>query len=501
MYSEKEDLFKLIHSLSKTELKEFKTYSKGINSKVNNIAIQLFNYIKKQSAYKESYLIAKLKINKQQFRDSKFHLFNTILESLKRGRETNSRIVLLNKAIEIQILIQKGLLKRASRKYKKLKNILIIKEEYDLLTFLNSNTEILKTYNVSEDKVIEMRLKNRKESEYYLELSKNLKVYRKLSDEVLGLSYSIGGRASQSKNQLLDYLKHPLLAGEHMAKSDLARYVFYEIKCLIYLGINDYENSSVYSLKCLKYLNSISSPFRNDYNLLLASYSNFLIAQLILKNINVVEQYMTALDKLILKNKARLKFAMQVKTFETRTTVFLSYLSVTKNFIKFESVYNEIIKEYDIFKTSISPNFNAHIIFHISKLFFFGGKLEEALNWCNILSNIQRSNPTYSVIINGYLLRIIIHFEMGNLKIIPHLVSSAEYFSKSHSQLLKVEQYFMNGINKIKPFHSEQEKTALLKKLCSKIKLTYANSNESKTNSLIDIVEWLQSKISASNNS
>jgi len=441
MYSEKEDLFKLIHSLSKTELKEFKTYSKGINSKVNNIAIQLFNYIKKQSAYKESYLIAKLKINKQQFRDSKFHLFNTILESLKRGRETNSRIVLLNKAIEIQILIQKGLLKRASRKYKKLKNILIIKEEYDLLTFLNSNTEILKTYNVSEDKVIEMRLKNRKESEYYLELSKNLKVYRKLSDEVLGLSYSIG------------------------------------------------------------YLNSISSPFRNDYNLLLASYSNFLIAQLILKNINVVEQYMTALDKLILKNKARLKFAMQVKTFETRTTVFLSYLSVTKNFIKFESVYNEIIKEYDIFKTSISPNFNAHIIFHISKLFFFGGKLEEALNWCNILSNIQRSNPTYSVIINGYLLRIIIHFEMGNLKIIPHLVSSAEYFSKSHSQLLKVEQYFMNGINKIKPFHSEQEKTALLKKLCSKIKLTYANSNESKTNSLIDIVEWLQSKISASNNS
>jgi len=183
---------------------------------------------------------------------------------------------------------------------------------------------------------------------------------------------------------------------------------------------------------------------------------------------------MAELGQLIFKNKHRLNFAKQVKTFERRTTILLNYLSTTKNFTKFESVYPEIEQEFEVFKTSINPNFKAFIIFYISKLYFMGDKFEEALNWCEQLSDIQ--------------------YEMGNLKIIPHLVSSAEYFCKSHSVSLEVEQCFIRGINKIKAFHLEKEKEAMLKKILSEIQLIYKNESEKKVNLLIDIEEWLQSK-------
>jgi len=458
----------------------------------------LFKYIKKQTTYEESSLIAKLKINKQQFRDSKFHLFNIIIESLKRVEETNSRNVLLNKVMEVQILIKKGLLQKAFRKYKKLKEILTIKGEYDLLTFLITHSEILSIYNVSEDKVNETLLKNAKEAEHYLKLSKNLRAFRKLSVEVLGLHYKASNRETQYRNQLLDYLKHPLLAGEHMAKSDLARYVFYEVKCIIYMGIHDFEKSGINSLKCIKHLQAVASPLRDDYHLLLASYANFLNAQLYLKNIALVEKYMKALDALILKNKNRLEFRYLVKTFEMRTTAFLAYLSAIKNATKFEQVSDEIIIEYEDFKNSINPNFKAIILFYISKLYFIGGKLGEALQWSEKLSDIQRSNPTYSIIINGYLLKIMIHYDLGNLKIIQHLVSSAEYFIKTHNESPDVEQCFMKGINQIKPFHLSSEKTAILKKILSEIKLIHKNSSENKINPFIDVKEWLQSKLPTS---
>ncbi len=494
--NEKEDIYYLIQSLSKSELRQFRVYTKALNKNKKNVYLKLFEEIKDQSIYDEDALMNKLKLSKRNLRDSKFYLFNMILDCLKSVERKNLKVNFLNEMIKFEILKEKGSLKKAIKKYKKLKEIALVNHEFGLLFSMVKQTDILILMNASQDKVIDGRLSKIEELNYYLELSKNLIDYQQLSILVLGLGYKVQDQRIEENNRLLEFLEHPLLAGENMAKSDIAKYIYFEVNCLIYMGVSDYENGSIYALKGYEFLKSIASPYRNDYRLFLASLSNYLHSRLYLKDIDAYERMVLELDELIQNNYDNLRFSMKAKTFAMKTSAVLCYLDITKKYKKFEEIFPELIVKYKIYKNLIHPNFKAGILYNFIKLFFIGKNFERALQWSEELLNEQRQNPSHLYLVCGNILRIMIHFDMGNLKAIPYIANSAEYFLKTKGRYLAIERCFFKGVAKIKPFHSKKEKRELLKKMSLELDLLFADyKNKQQINRMTGMKEWVKSKI------
>jgi len=494
IHKEKEDLYHLIHSLTNSELIQFRLYTKKLVQNEDSIYLKLFDKIKKQSTYDEAKLMKQLKLTKEGLRDSKFYLFNMILESLKKADKKNKKTNFLNEMMELNILKRKGLVKKAAKKFRKLKKIALINYDYGLLYNMLKHTDILILFNESEDRVNEIKLKKEEELMHYLELAENLSAYRHLSVTVLGLHYEIDDKRLERKEELSHYLNNPLLADEHMAKSDMAKYLYYEAKTLIYMGINDYNNASIYALKGLEFIHTIASPHRNDYNKLITNLSNYIHSRLSLDDIDAYHLMMPKMDALVHKNYDELSFSMKSKTFETKASLVLKYLLINRDYEVFEEKFDNLYTQYKRYEEVIHPNFKVTILFNWSKLFFIGGKLDDALKWCEELHDTQRHNPTHAVLVAGNILRIMIHYDMGKLNMIPHLVSTAEYYIKSRNRYFKVERCFIKGINKIKPFHSKRDKAHLFKKLYDELTALLKDEDEQIINRMRDIEVWIKSK-------
>src|SRR3954447_12140302 len=77
-------LFQLIHSLEKSEKRNFKLYIKRNSAKEDLKIIQLFDALDKLSEYDEKLLLKKLSsIEKPQLANLKTHLYKQVLASLR----------------------------------------------------------------------------------------------------------------------------------------------------------------------------------------------------------------------------------------------------------------------------------------------------------------------------------------------------------------------------------------------------------------------------------
>ncbi len=84
-------LFQLIHSLEKSEKRNFKLYIKRSSSKEDLKIIQLFDALDKLQEYDEKLLLKKLpSIEKPQLANLKTHLYKQVLASLRLLKTTES---------------------------------------------------------------------------------------------------------------------------------------------------------------------------------------------------------------------------------------------------------------------------------------------------------------------------------------------------------------------------------------------------------------------------
>lgn len=490
--SEKYDLFRLVHSLNPYELRMFRLYLNKENRK-SDVFSHMFEKVKKQSFYDEEKLQGALNLSKEQLRDTKFHLIKSILKCLKHSNR-GQRQVYFNGVIELITLQEKGLYRKAIRKFKALKKQAIVDHEFDQVCYLLKRAESLILFEASEDEMIEKILKSKEEYSYYQMLAKNLNEYSTLAVKVLGLGYKFADGRLEDKI-MLDFLDHPLLKNESNAKSDLAKGLYYEIKCLIYLGVCDYHKASIYALKGWEHAKKTSSPNRNDYHVLSSCLSNYLHAVLTIGDLEGYLRMVVHFDKLVLENDEHLSILQKSRTFGMQASIKLSYYNITKNCDEFNDKFPEIREKLEWYENIIHPNFKSRIIFYISKLFFLNGNLEQSLEWSNKLYEIQRNNPYYIVLVSNNILRIMIHYDLGNLISIPHLSKSAAYFFKSKNRYFELEKCFIKGICKVKVYHSKSQKEAIFKKLLLDLNELMLNEKNNHINHITGIIEWVESKI------
>jgi len=86
------------------------------------------------------------------------------------------------------------------------------------------------------------------------------------------------------------------------------------------------------------------------------------------------------------------------------------------------------------------------------------------------------------------------NIEMGNYKLIPHLINTGKYFFKKRDRLFAMELCFLNGINKLKQHYSATKKLGLFIKLYEEINSKMVESGGIIINKKIDLIKWLRQK-------
>src|SRR5438093_12612073 len=94
-------LFQLIHSLEKSEKRNFKLYIKRSSGNKDLKIIELFDALDKLNEYDESILLKRLpSIKKPQLSNSKVHLYKQLLASLRLLKSTESIDLQLNEQLD-----------------------------------------------------------------------------------------------------------------------------------------------------------------------------------------------------------------------------------------------------------------------------------------------------------------------------------------------------------------------------------------------------------------
>src|SRR5665213_151300 len=130
-----DSLFQLIHSLQKSEKRNFKLYVQRNSSNNDLKVVQLFDAIDKMSVYDESTLITRTSsIKKQQLPNIKAHLYRQILSSLRLLENSENIDLQLHEQLDFaRILYNKGLFHQSLKILKKIKETTRLSNQLNFL--------------------------------------------------------------------------------------------------------------------------------------------------------------------------------------------------------------------------------------------------------------------------------------------------------------------------------------------------------------------------------
>ena len=127
---QKEHIFILIKSLTKSEKRQFKLFVNRMGSNFDSKFLNLFNLLEKSDKYDEKLILKKNFVKKQQLSNLKAHLYKQILISLRLNpANKNIRLQIREQLDFATILYHKGLYKQSLKLLEKSKNLALKNEE------------------------------------------------------------------------------------------------------------------------------------------------------------------------------------------------------------------------------------------------------------------------------------------------------------------------------------------------------------------------------------
>ncbi|WP_299678918.1 hypothetical protein [uncultured Tenacibaculum sp.] len=488
--SEEADLNLLINSLSS---KVYNSFKRSLNTKSEpTTKLKLLETVRKKKAFEKVPFIKKHKLTSLKFNTLKFDLFQELIDHLKISEEKYSDINLFNEFIELEVLLKNALYTKAKRKLNKLKKIAVEKCDFDICCLLQKKAVEFRLFNY--DKGTNNFKDGVTELDEYIRLSKNLNSYKLLAEEICELHYQFLDKRIKNRDGLLNYNNNPLLQDVSSAESVLSVYFFYRAKSFIYMGDNDFNEGKRYSFLAYEYLNNNPSKYRDDFLLKFKALNNYLDSSMNLMETTPFEKIHPELLKLIDENEHR--FSSITKSFSTiaNDCLVLNYLWIKKDANRFLEIIPQIKENYNLHSEMTGPNFSIEVLLSIARMYFLKGMLKEANHYCVMISD-KKTNPASLIISCGNILRIMIQHDLGDHQLISHLIHTSKYFLKSNERLFNLERSILNGLNKIKPYYPNAQKSLLFKELYLEISEKLDKAEDSILDKKIGILNWLKSKI------
>lgn len=489
-------LFLLIKSLEKSEKRIFKLFSKRGSKDEELKVVQLFDALDKMEEYDEAALLKKNpRLSKQQLPNLKAHLYRQILSSLRPIKNEDNIDLQLHEQMDFaRILYNKGLYLQSLKVLDKMKELARGSHQFTYwqqVLFFEKKIETLYITRSLQDRAGIIAA----ESE---EVSSHLTLISQLSNLALEL-YSWYIRHGHARNER-DVAIINTFFEKHFP--DRARQVtgFYE-QLYLYQSYSwlafikqDFLQYYRYTQKWVDLFDQEPEMLQIESGHYIKGMHNLLGAHFDLQNHAKFNETLLAFERFADDKVVEGNDANKILVF-----VYLSIARINRHFM--EGTFSEGIalvpaiesklKEYELFL-----DLHRILIFYykFASLYFGYGDYETAIEYLNKIINWKMDLRT-DLQCYSRLLHLIAHYELGNYNLLEFLTKSVYRFMAKMENLSLVEEEifrFLQRSFRISPAGLKPE----FERLLDKLRKQQRNRFETRAFVYLDIISWLESKIS-----
>ena len=492
---QKDNLFVLVKSLTKSEKRQFKLFVGRMGSNVDSKFLNLFNLLDKLNNYNERVILEKGIVTKQQLSNLKAHLYKQILISLRLNPvHKNIRILIREQLDFATILYQKGLYKQSLRVLEKAKLVALKHEEK------YSAYDIVELEKVIESQYITRSLSNR--ASELIQQADTLRFHNDLATKLSNLSLQLYERllkAGYAKSDQ-EFREITQFFYARMPKFDFESLGFRE-KLWYYKAHVWYSFLTQDFLSSYRYAAKWIATFEENPRMIAINPvfylkgNNYLMESLIM--IKYPEKFKEVLNQMIF----RAKDPDFPKNENLESLVFLFHYSNRVNFHFMEGSFSEglslipiIIEGITGFKNQIDPHHIMMFYYKIACLYFGAEDYENCILYLDKIIGNKDLKMREDLLCFARVLNIFAHYEAGFDYHLETLLRDTYKFLIKMNDLHEVQKAMIRFVRSLGDIFPHELKAAF-KSLYKELKQYENDPYESRSFLYLDILSWLESKI------
>ncbi len=489
-------LFQLIKSLEKGEKRNFKLFVKRNSGSEELKSILLFDALDKMADYNEALLLKKTpSIKKAQLSNLKAYLYKQVLSSLRIIKDEDNIDLQLHELMDYaRILYNKGLYLQSLKSLDKLKELA---RAHNQLTYLQ---QVLFFEKKIEVLYITRSLQNRanqltRESD---EVYDSLQLVNKLSNLALQLYswYIQHGHARNEKDveNIVRYFQEQLPTGAKDAAGFYERLYLAQSYCWYAFIRLDFLQ---YYRQCQKWVD-VFEEFPEMIAVETATYikgmHNLISAHFDLRNEKKMAETILKFEHFARTKAVKQNPNNRILVYQYLYTARINHHFLHGSFdkgLRMVPFLEKMLKTYGLY-------LDAHrvLVFYykIASLYFGSGNNSKAIDYLNRIMN-SKADLRSDLQCYARLLHLIAHYELGNFELLEYLIKSVYRFMAKMDNLSKVEEEIFSFLRRSFEIGAHALKPEFQKLLIS-LKRYEGNPLEARAFAYLDIISWLESKIS-----
>ncbi|SCY43300.1 hypothetical protein SAMN05192588_2861 [Nonlabens sp. Hel1_33_55] len=493
---QKDPLFVLIKSLTKSEKRQFKLYVGRLGVNADSKFLNLFNVLDKSKKYDEKLILSSTDINKRQLANVKAHLYKQVLISLKLNpAHQNIRSQIREQLDFASILYHKGLYNQGLKILDKAKETAINNEEKNLAY------EIVELEKVIESQYITRSISNR--ADQLAVQAKELSAANVLTSKLSNLSLQLYGVLLKT-----GYVKDEA-EGKHIEEYFNARLPKYDIaelgfreKLWLYKAYLWYGFLMQDFLSCYKYARKWVDLFYEQPNMIqlnpvfFLKGNNYLLESLFF--LRQKEKFDKRLEKLE-KTLAEKNFPDN-ENVATLSFLYINLNKVNSFFIDgsfADGLYliPQIEKELKSYKTKIDEHHQMVFYYKFASMHFGAGNNLDTIFYLDKIIKNKSLTMREDLLCFSRILSVIAHYEAGKDEHLETDLRETYKFLIKMNDLHEVQKELIRFIRDLGDVYPQDLKYAF-KDLLEKLKIFENHPYERRSFLYLDIISWLESKIS-----
>jgi len=493
--SQKDSLFVLVKSLSKSEKRQFKLYVGRLGVNVDAKFLALFNLMDKMKAYSETDILESGIVKKSQLSNLKAHLYKQVLVSLRLNPVNQTIRIQIREQLDFAtILYQKGLYKQALKILDKAKHIAIEKEEKNIAYEIVELEKIIETQYITRsipDRADELAIQAKELSAHNVMTSK----LSNLSLQLYGIMLKVGYvRTDEDLQGVTDYFE------THLPSFKIETLGFRE-KLWLYKAYLWYSFLTQDFLSSYKYASKWVDLFYENEKMIHLNPVFFLKGNhYLLESLFYVKyssQFKQTLEKL--------EKITQSKDFPKNDNITaLAFLYINSNKLNLhflegtfeKGLYLVNIIEYfiDKHKNRIDAHHIMLLYYKIACLYFGNGDNKTCIVYLKKIISNKSLKMREDLMCFARVLSLVAHYEEGMDYHLEVQLKSTYKFLLKMNNLQEVQKEmikFLRGLGDIYPSELKNE----FQKLYDELKKYEDHPYEKRAFLYLDILSWLESHL------
>ncbi len=436
-------IFELIHSLNSSEVRYFRSNSKGSTDNEKTY-LNVFNRILNMDTYDEGRLARKVGITIKNLRVVNTQLYNRIIDKLHEFHLKNSIEEKVKKDLHIiKILLEKNLQSHVSRILSRTRETIVKYELFEQLPDLLKIEQLIwdKNWYKEVDNTDIRALHNRMIEG--LEQQKNLSLYQ--------MYRCIIRKAHFDKIRLdedVKFIPDEAFKSPEQATSLRSKIEYYKILATYYFMTGSGDMALKYSQESVKIYETnlkLIDLFPKDYIITLSHYS---IDSLNLGRDNEFDKGLEKIEGLLEQDPFKKVPSLKSKAFEILYRLKFNRIIIERKFkpgLELIEEFKPLFKKYKP-ETPMVPQIE--LCYMVAYILFVNEQYKESLVWLNNITQ-KRPNAAQEICLFAELLELVAYYECGH-KHFDNLIT-------------KVQNRIQNTRGEL--YESEKQLFALLRRL------------------------------------